>query len=83
MVLICYEEREGMKMCEAKMGYVVELKKKNGFFEDYGESKKVLMSSGKLAEVLTKKATYYVISAISVNITEYQLNHDDKLEEWG
>lgn len=64
-----------------KMGYLVELKKKNGFFEGYGELQKVLMSQQKLAEILAK-ATYFVISAVSVNITEYQLNHDEKLEEW-
>lgn len=64
-----------------KMGYLVELKKKNGFFEGYGELQKVLMSQQRLAEILSK-ATYFVISAVSVNITEYQLNHDEKLEEW-
>lgn len=77
------EEREGIEMSVqlGKMGYLVELKKKNGFFEGYGELQKVLMSQQRLAEILSK-ATYFVISAVSVNITEYQLNHDEKLEEW-
>ncbi|MDE7432213.1 MAG: hypothetical protein K2N34_09915 [Lachnospiraceae bacterium] len=65
------------------MGYLVEFKKKNGFFEPYGDMQKVLMSNKKLAELLTQKACYYVISARSVNVPEYQLNHDEKLEEWG
>lgn len=86
MVVICYEEeeREGVRMSVqiGKMGYLVELKKKNGFFEEYGELQRILMSGQRLAEILTKKATYFVISAVSVNITEYQLNHDEKLEEW-
>lgn len=30
-------------MCEVRMGYVVELQKKDGFFEEYGEVQKVLM----------------------------------------
>jgi len=64
------------------MGYLVELKRKNGFFEPYGEMQKVLMSGEKLAELLLNKPSYYVISAGSVNIAEYQLNHDQKLEVW-
>lgn len=84
MVLICYEEeeREGMKMCDVRMGYVVELQKKEGFFEGYGKVQNVLMKGEKLAELLTHKASYFVISAKSVNIPEYQANHDEKLEEW-
>lgn len=78
------KRKEGIEMSVqlGKMGYLVELKKKDGFFAEYGESQKVLMSQQKLAEILTKRASYYVISAISVNITEYQLNHEEKLEEW-
>lgn len=72
------QERNTGKM----MGYLVELKKKNGFFEPYGEMQKVLMSSEKLAELLLNKPSYYVISARSVDIEEYQLNHDPKLEVW-
>lgn len=48
MVLICYEEGEG---CEVRMGYVVELQKKKGFFEEYGEVQKVLMRGEKLGRV--------------------------------
>lgn len=69
-------------MCEVRMGYVVELQKKEGFFEEYGEVQKVLMRGEKLAELLTHKVSYYIISAKSVNIPEYQMNHDEKLEEW-
>lgn len=83
LYVIWYEEREGMRMCDIKMGYVVELQKKEGFFEGYGEVQKVLMKGEKLAELLTHKASYFVISARSVNIPEYQVNHpDDELEEW-
>lgn len=70
-----------MRMCEVRMGYVVELQKKDGFFEEYGEVQKVLMRGEKLAELLAHKVSYYVISAKSVNIPEYQMNHE-KLEEW-
>lgn len=63
-------------------GYLVELKKKEGFFEPYGELQKVLMSNKKLAELLTKSC-YYIISAKNVDIIEYQSNADEKLEEWG
>lgn len=69
-------------MCEVRMGYVVELQKKEGFFEEYGEVQKVLMRGEKLAELLTHKVSYYIISAKSVNIPEYQMNHGEKLEEW-
>lgn len=83
LYVIWYEEREGMRMCDVKMGYVVELQKKEGFFEGYGEVQKVLMKGEKLAEFLTHKVSYFVISARSVNIPEYQVNHpDDELEEW-
>lgn len=77
------EEREGIEMSVqlGKMGYLVEFKKKDGFFEEYGELQKVLMSGQKLSEILVKM-NYYVITAVSVNMTEYQLNHDEKLEEW-
>lgn len=71
-----------MKMSNVKMGYVVELKKKEGFFAGYGELQKVLMTGEKLSELLTK-VSYYVISAKSVNIPEYQLDHlDDDIEVW-
>lgn len=53
------------------------------FFEGYGEVQKVLMKGEKLVELLTHKVSYFVISARSVNIPEYQVNHpDDELEEW-
>lgn len=69
-------------MCDVRMGYVVELQKKQGFLDKYGEVQKVLMKGEKLAELLTHKASYFIISARSVNIPEYQINHDEKLEEW-
>lgn len=69
-------------MSNVKMGYVVDLKMKEGFFSGYGELRKVLMTSEKLAELLTQ-VRYYVISAKSVNIPEYQLDHpDDEIELW-
>lgn len=71
-------------MADFYMGYLVELKEKRGFFEDYGDLQKVLCSGEKLAELLIKKASYYVISARIVNVSEYQMNHpEEKLEEWG
>lgn len=72
------QEKNAGKM----MGYLVELKKKNGFFEPYGDMQKVLMSGEKLAELLLNKPSYYVISARSTNIAEYQLNHNPELEVW-
>ena len=69
-------------MCDVEMGYVVELCKKKGLFESYGEVRKVLMKGGKLAELLSHKTGYFIISARSVDIPEYRLNHDEKLEEW-
>lgn len=71
-----------MIMFGLKMGYVVEFKKKEGFFDGYGELQKVLMTGEKLAELLTQ-VRYYVISAKSVNIPEYQVDHsDDGIEVW-
>ena len=79
--------REGRKkvyMADFYMGYLVELKKKRGFFEDYGELQKVLCSREKLAELLTKNVSYHIISARIVNVREYQMNHpEEQLEEWG
>lgn len=71
-----------MIMFGLKMGYVVEFKKKEGFFDGYGKLQKVLMTGEKLAELLTQ-VRYYVISAKSVNIPEYQVDHsDDGIEVW-
>lgn len=71
-----------MEMSNIKMGYVVELKTKEGFFSGYGKLQKVLMTGEKLAELLTQ-VRYYVISAKSVNIPEYQVDHsDDEIEVW-
>lgn len=66
------------------MGYLVELKEKRGLFEGYGESRKILCSREKLAELLTKKYSYHITSAVMVDVVQYRLNHpDEKLEEWG
>lgn len=70
-------------MSDVRMGYLVKFKKKDGVFGAYGEEQRVLMSNEKLAELLTKRVSYYVFSAVSVNVPEYQANHDEKLEEWG
>lgn len=71
-----------MKMSNVLMGYVVEFKKKEGFFDGYGNLQKVLMTGEKLSELLTQ-VRYYVISAKSVNIPEYQVDHpDDEIEVW-
>ena len=71
-------------MNDVRMGYLVELHKKNGLFGEYRDAQKVLMRGEKLAELLTdyNKFIYFIISATSVDIPEYQLNHDEKLEEW-
>ena len=65
-----------------RIGYLVELSEKKGFFEPYGKSKKVLMSNKKLAELLTNPC-YHIMTANNVLVDEYQMNHDEKLEEWG
>lgn len=71
-------------MTDFYMGYLVELQEKRGFFEDYGDHQNVLCSGEKLAELLIKRASYYVISARIVNVNEYHMNHpEEKLEEWG
>lgn len=70
-------------MSNIKMGYLAEFKYKNGFFEDYGKLQEVLCSREALAELLIKHSCIHVVSARSVNVAEYQANHDNKLPELG
>ena len=63
-------------------GYLVVLSEREAVLEPYGESKKVIMSRQKLAELLTNPC-YHIMTANNVLVDEYQMNHDEKLEEWG
>lgn len=64
-------------MCNVRMGYLVELSEKKGFFEPYGEEQKFLMTASTLAEVLAKKPRIYIISAKSVNMEDHK-----NIREW-
>ncbi len=68
---------------ENRIGYLIEYSKSKGLFDGFEERKNVLCSQEKLIDLLQHRLSGNVWSARWVNIDEYQMNHEKKLEVWG
>ena len=69
-----------------KFGYLVEFSKRNNIFgegHNLQERQNIICSQAKLIELLQSKLMGTVWSAQWIDVKEYQMNHGDKLEEWG
>ncbi len=73
-----------------KLGYFVRLSEQTSFFyrevpgDNIIDRQPILCSRKKLVELLQNQTHYFIKSAQLIDVTEYQLNHQEEpLEEWG